>query len=153
MEKIKEIIGKYEYKRQALIPCLHYIHSKYGYAGKEAIAYLAKELNVPSEDVYSVLSFYTLFYHKPQGKYIIRVCDSPACYLAGSTNVLESLKEILGIDVGEVTPDGKFSIEKVSCLGLCDKAPAMMVNDVEYTNLTHEKIKEIIENYREGETI
>ncbi|RLB76664.1 MAG: NADH-quinone oxidoreductase subunit NuoE [Deltaproteobacteria bacterium] len=146
--KLKEIIKDYEGKRQALLPCLHYIQKKHGYINEKVMSFLAKELGIPRVDIYGVVSFYSMFSLQPQGKYVIRVCASLSCYLKGSNNILNTLKEVLGIDAGETTPDGKFTIEEVSCLGLCDKAPAMMINNKDYINLTSDKVKNIIESYK-----
>jgi len=148
MEGIKEIIKQYEDKRQALIPCLHSIQKKRGYINEESMTFLAEELGVSRVDVYGVVSFYSMFTLNPQGRYVIRICASLSCYLKGSNNILTTLKKILGINTGETTDDGKFTIEEVSCLGLCDKAPAMMINDKEYVNLTPDKVKDIIKEYK-----
>ncbi len=148
--RFKEIIKEYKDKRQALLPCLHYIQQKHGYINEEMMTFLAEELSVPRVDIYGIVSFYSMFSLKPRGKHVIRICASLACYLEGSNDILKTLKELLEIKVGETTPDGKFTIEEVSCLGLCDRAPAMMINDREYGNLTSDKVKEIIESYKKG---
>ncbi len=146
--RLKEIIKEYEGKRQALLPCLHYIQQKHGYIDEKMMTFLAEELSVPCVGIYGIVSFYSMFSLKLHGKYVIRICASLACYLDGSNDILKILKELLEIKAGETTPDGKFTIEEVSCLGLCDRAPAMMINDREYGNLTYDKVKEIIESYK-----
>ena len=144
LEKIKK---NYKGRRQALLPCLHFIQEREGYINEEAITFLSKLLNVSCADIYGVISFYSLFSFKPQGKYVIRACNSLLCYFKGSNNILSNLKEILNVETGETTADGKFTLEEVPCLGLCDKSPAMVINNKEYLELTPRKIKEIIESY------
>ena len=144
-DRLKEIIKGYQDRRQALLPCLHFIQGKEGCIEEEMMTFLAEELGVPRVEIYGVVSFYSMFSLKPQGKYVIRVCASLSCYLEGSNSILETLKEFLDIKPAQTTPDGKFTIEEVSCFGLCDKAPAMMINDREYGNSTSDKVKEIIE--------
>ena len=149
--RFKEIIKEYEDKHQALLPCLHYIQQKHGYISEEMMTFLAEELDVPRVEIYGVVSFYSMFSLKPQGKYVIRVCVSLSCYLEGSNDILNTLTGLLNIKPGEITTDGKFTIEEVSCLGFCDKAPAMMINDKNYGKLTSDKVKEIIRSYEKGQ--
>ena len=126
------------------MPCLHFIQKERGYLSEEDALFLAKELNLPPVEVYSVASFYSMFTLKERGRYIIRVCVSLPCYLKGSREILQALTEELNISVGQTTADKRFTIEVVSCLGACDKAPAMMINEEIYGNLTPAKVKEII---------
>jgi len=126
------------------LPCLHFIQKERGYLSEEDALFLAKELNLPPVEVYSVASFYSMFTLKERGRYIIRVCVSLPCYLKGSREILQALTEELNISVGQTTADKRFTIEAVSCLGACDKAPAMMINEEIYGNLTPAKVKEII---------
>ena len=142
------ILDEYGKKQEALLPCLHMACEKCGYLTEEVISFLAQKLNLPAVEVYSVATFYSMFNLKRQGKFVIRVCVSLPCYLRGSKKILESLKSELDINAGQTTPDKKFTIEVVSCLGLCDKAPAIMVNRAIYGNLTPQKVKEIIRQYK-----
>ncbi len=141
LENELEIYGN---RDEALIPCLHIAQEKCGCITEEVILFLAEKLKLPPVEVYSVVTFYSMFTLKKQGKYIIRVCDSLPCYLKGSKKILETLNEELGIGEGQTTRDKRFTIEAVSCLGLCDKAPAMMVNEKVYGNLGPAKVKKII---------
>jgi len=118
------------------------------YVSKEDLKVCADYLQVPYSYVHSVASFYTMFSLKPRGRNIIRLCDSPPCYLMGSTSLLDYLKTSLGIDIGTTTSDGAFTLETTSCLGACGVAPAMMLNDEMFGNLTPEKIDAILENRR-----
>ncbi|MEA3485409.1 MAG: NAD(P)H-dependent oxidoreductase subunit E [Candidatus Aerophobetes bacterium] len=118
------------------------------YITPEDVKAVSKYLRIPLSKVESVISFYTMFSRKPRGKYIIRFCDSPTCHLLGGLKILEEVKQILGIDIGETTRDGLFTLEMTSCLGACGVAPAMMINDEIYGNLTPSKAKEIVQNYK-----
>ena len=135
------------------MPCLHFVQKEDGYLSEEAALFLAKELNLPPVEVYSVASFYSMFSLKETGKYIIRVCVSLPCYLRGSREILEALTKELDINVGQTTADKKFTIEAVSCLGICDKAPAMMINEEIYGNLTPQKVREIIHQLKHERTM
>jgi NADH-quinone oxidoreductase subunit E len=146
-DKLNQIMEKFQDKQQALLPCLHFIQEEEGKISEEVMNFLAENLGVPRVEIYSVVTFYSMFSLEKQNKNVIRVCASLSCYLNGTDKIINALKEILGIKIGESTPDGKFTLEEVSCLGLCDQAPAMMVNDKEYGNLTEDKVKEIIKSY------
>jgi NADH-quinone oxidoreductase E subunit len=149
--EIREIIDQHGRDKHNLLPILHDLQRTLGHISPEVMEIVAEELNVPASEVYGVTTFYTLFYTKPQGKYIIRLCDSPPCHIEGSKKVREALMRELGIEPGNTTEDGMFSLEIVSCMGLCGVAPAMMVNDDVYGNLTPEMIPDILSKYREAE--
>jgi hypothetical protein len=95
-----------------------------------------------------VLSFYSMYTSKPKGKYVIRVCESPPCHVNGAENMLEALQEELGLAVGETTADGCFTLEKTACLGVCEVAPAMQINEVVVGHLTRDRIKQVLADYR-----
>ena len=145
-EKIQNILDKYEPKKENLIGILHDIQNQnaYHYISDEAIQVVADFLNITHSEICGVISFYTMFSRKPRGKYIIRVCKSAPCYVMKGENIIEYLKKTLRIDFGMTTKDNFFTLESSSCLGLCDIAPAMMINDEIYGNLTIDKIKKII---------
>ncbi len=103
--------------------------------------------------VYSVATFYSMFSVKPRGKHIIRVCVSPPCHISGENDIVKILEEELGIKEGETTPDGVFTLECTSCLGVCDIAPAMMIDDEIYGNLNRERIKAILSEIRSREVV
>ncbi len=149
----EKIMKKYKPTVDNLLYILHDIQDNEPgqYITEQAIREVSEYLNIPTSQVYSVVTFYSLFSTKPRGKYIIRICESPPCHLMGSSSIVEEVKKILGINVGETTKDGLFTLELTSCLGVCGVAPAMMINKELYGNLTPEKIKEIIESYREKE--
>lgn len=149
-QEIKKILSEYSIKAQALLPCLHVAQEKCGYLTEEIILFLAKELNLPKVEVYSVVTFYSMFTLEKQGEYVIRICVSLSCHLKGSGEILEAVKEELNIEAYQTTADKKFTIEPVSCLGLCDMAPAIMINKEIYENLTPQQAKNIIKKYKKG---
>lgn len=144
------IFQKYENKPENILLILHEIQNlnPRKYLTEEDLKEVSQKLNLPYSFVYGVASFYTMFSLKPRGKYIIRVCESPPCHLSGSEDILTELKNILKVDIGETTSDNLFTLELTSCLGVCGVAPAIMINDEVYGNLTNEKIREIIEQKR-----
>lgn len=120
------------------------------FVAKEDIEACADYLKVPYSYVHGVATFYTMFSLTPRGRNIIRLCDSPPCHLMGSTSVLDYLRKKLGIDVGETTPDGAFTLELAGCLGVCGVAPAIMINDEMFGKLTPERVDGILEERRKG---
>ena len=144
------IIEKYGCDKRNLIPLLHDLQAEMGYLSPEIMETVAERLGTTVSQVHGVATFYTLFYTKPQGKYIVRLCDSPPCHIEGSKAVREALEKELGVSEGATTEDGSFSFEIVSCMGLCGVAPAMMVNDDVFGNLKPESVSEIIGRYKEA---
>ena len=120
------------------------------YLSKEDIETCSDYLNVPYSYTHSVASFYTMFSMKPRGRNIIRLCDSPPCHLMGSQSLIDYLKKILKVKMGETTKDGMFTLELTSCLGACGVAPTMMINEEMYGNLTPAAIDIILEKRRKG---
>ncbi len=131
---------------------MHAIQDKLGYLPEEAMHAIAAWLDVPVSNVYGTATFYTLFSTKPKGKYIVRLCDSPPCHIEGSEAVKDALIKELGIKPGETTEDCTFTFELVSCFGLCGVAPAVMINEDVYGNLTPGIIPDIIGKYRVKES-
>lgn len=127
-----------------LIRVLHTAQGIFGYLPKEVQIYVAKRLDVPVSKVYGVVSFYSFFTMKPKGEYDISVCMGTACYVRGAERVLEELKKQLGIDVGGTTPDGKFSLRSLRCVGACGLAPVVMIGEKVYGRVTPEAIPEIL---------
>ena len=146
--KVDEVINQRGKAREALLPCLEAIQEVSSCIPQEAITYLRKTLDVPSVDIYGVITFYGMLTTKEQGEYVIRLCDSLPCHLNESEKMLKVIEGELGIKAGETSPDKKFTLEAVPCLGLCDKAPAMMVNDKIYETLTEAAAKKIIAELR-----
>jgi len=152
--KVQEkILKKYPPRRDNLLYILHDLQdaNHQNYLTSEDVRAVSEYLKISPSEVEGVISFYTMFSRKPRGKYIIRFCDSPTCHLMKGTSVLEEVKKILKINPEETTDDGLFTLEMTSCLGACGVAPAMMINEEIYGNLTPLKAKEIIEIYQRRE--
>ena len=144
-KKFKQTLLRYPQKEAALLPTLYLAQEEFGHLSPEVIQYVAELMEIPSPRVYGVATFYTMFNKEPVGKYHIQVCNNISCSLRGADQLVEHLKEKLKIEVGETTPDNKFTLSAVECLGFCDKSPAMQINDDYYPDLTQEKIDEILE--------
>ncbi|MBE7030720.1 MAG: NAD(P)H-dependent oxidoreductase subunit E [Ruminococcaceae bacterium] len=145
--KLDEIIQKYKGTDGALIPVLHEAQGVYGYLPIEVQKKISEGINVPMSEIYGVVTFYTQFSINPKGKYQIGVCLGTACYVKGSGDIIERIKERLGIDVGECTPDGKFSLEATRCIGACGLAPVLTVNDDVYGRLVVDDVDDILSKY------
>jgi len=122
--------------------------SQFGYVPEKFITYLAKSLNVSVSEVYGVVTFYSFLSAKPMGRNVIRICKSLPCYLKSSKMIIESIADELGIKPGETTPDGRFSFQLTNCIGACDRAPVMLINNDIHTDLTPEKISQVLKSYR-----
>lgn len=156
LDKVKEIVNKVKEETleegDILINALHAIQDHYNnFVPPEAAEEVARLLNIPVSRVYEVLSFYSMFSTKPRGKYVIRVCKSLPCHVTGGREIMETIKKKLGVDIGQTTKDGLFTLETTSCLGLCGVAPVIMINDQSFGNLTPEKLEEIIDGFRGDE--
>lgn len=149
--KVEEILKKHGYRKDNLIKILLDVQKEYRYLPEDVINYIGVALDIPPAKIYGVATFYAQFSLKPKGKYTILVCDGTACHMAGSTFLIGAIKEALNISPGEVTEDLLFSLDQVGCLGACALAPAMVINEEVYGNLTPEKVKEIIKNLKERE--
>jgi len=147
-EKLISFINNWKDKPGNLIIVLHKIQQTYGYVPRKIAFELANLLAVPLAKIYGVLTFYHFFKLEKQGKNIISVCMGTACYLKGASDLITELKSLLGVDLGEITKDGKFSIEAVRCIGCCGLAPVMTINGKVYGNLTKEKLPEILAEYK-----
>lgn len=143
-KKAEKILANYPEKRAALLPILRLIQETHGFITEAAEQETAVFLGIPVVDVKEVMTFYTLFYSKPCAKTQLNVCRTLTCSLMGYDKIIHYLKERLGIDVGRQTPDGRFGLETVECLGACEMAPMMMVNKEYVGPLTIEKIDEIL---------
>jgi NADH-quinone oxidoreductase subunit E len=146
------IFAKYAPTKDNLIYILHEIQNAHPqhYISAEAVEKVGEYLHVPVNHIYGVLTFYTMYSIKPRGRNLVRLCESPPCYLKGSDNILAVFKEALGIKVGETTSDGMFTLEKCACLGVCGNAPVCMINEDLYGDLTKERVLAIIEKIRGG---
>ena len=145
--KIDQVIDQYRERHGALIPVLKEVQDICGYLPKKVQHRIAQGLQLPSSQVYGVVSFYTFFTTIPRGKYVIRVCLGTACYVKGSKQILENLQRELKIGIGEVTKDRKFSLESVRCLGACGLAPVLVVSHDTYGMVSPGKAIEIVRSY------
>jgi len=146
-ELVKDLAEKYGRERKNLLPILQGIHLKHHYLSKEAMLEVAKELDLASAEVYGTASFYSFLDTKADGKYKIRVCKSITCDMKGKNELLKTMEDMLKIKLGETTEGKRFSLLETNCLGLCDKGPAMLINEEFYTELTPAKVRKILGEY------
>ena len=144
---LKDVIAEHKGQEGALIPVLHKAQEIYGYLPIEVQTMIADGLEVSLAEVYGVVTFYTQFSLNPKGEYKIAVCLGTACYVKGSGDIIDKIKEIIGIDVDQCTPDGKFSLEATRCIGACGLAPVLTINDEVYGRLVVDDIPGILEKY------
>jgi len=144
---VKELAEKHGRRRDSLIPILQGIVEKHNYLTDEAMVEVAKELDISAAEVYGTASFYSFLDTEPRGKYVIRICKTITCMMKGKNDILQTLEDMLKIKVGETTPDKMFTLLETNCIGWCHKAPAMLINEIPYTELTPEKVVEILKSY------
>jgi NADH-quinone oxidoreductase subunit E/NADP-reducing hydrogenase subunit HndA len=149
IKTIKNICKSFGNQAGELINVLHKTQEEFGYLPAEVQQVIARELNISEAKVYGVVSFYAFFTMKPKGKYKISVCTGTACYVRGAEKVVDELKEELNIEVGEVTPDGKFSLDCLRCVGACGLAPVMLIGDKVYGRIDPKEVKGILESYKD----
>lgn len=145
---VQELKQKYGDKRESLLPILQGIAEKEHYVSSEAMIEVARALDLSTAEVYGTATFYSFLDTTPKGKYVIRVCKTIVCEMNGKKQILEILQDLLKIKVGETTHNRKFSLLETNCLGWCHKGPAMLINDEVYTELTPEKVRKIISEYK-----
>ncbi|MBI4284618.1 MAG: NADH-quinone oxidoreductase subunit NuoE [Chloroflexi bacterium] len=131
-----------------LLILLAQTQKKCGFLSEETLANLARTLDMSLSDVYGVATFYSFLSTKPLGRHVIRVCKSLPCHYKDAAVIIESLEKTLGIKTGETTPDGRFSLELTNCIGACDKAPAILINDDVHGDLTVDRIPQILQAYK-----
>ncbi|MBQ6101662.1 MAG: NAD(P)H-dependent oxidoreductase subunit E [Bacteroidales bacterium] len=148
MNFIKDVCKSYGNKPGEVINVLHKVQGEYGYLPAEVQELVAKELGIPVSRVYGIVSFYSFFTMTPKGEHPISVCLGTACYVRGAEKVLDELKRQLGINVGEVTPDGKFSLTCLRCVGACGLAPVIEVGDKVYGRMTPDRVKDVLAEYK-----
>ena len=146
--RIDAALREYPRPQSALLEILHLIQEERGYIADEDMEYAAARVGMPAAHVAGVVSFYTMLRRKPLGRHHIQVCRTLSCQLRGSREILEHLKKRLGIREGEVTPDGRFSLVTVECLGSCGTAPMMQVNDDYHENLTLERLDALLDSMK-----
>lgn len=148
LSRVEQIISSYADVKTPLIYILKDVQKEVGYLSDIVLTKVAKATKIPLSEIYGVATFYSLFTTTPKGKFIVRCCNNAPCHVNGSKEVLDRIKDYLGVEMTETTPDGLFTLEFTSCLGLCAVAPVMMVNDEVYGNLTPEKAISILKDYK-----
>jgi len=146
-ELIRDLADRHGRKRESLLPVLQGVVERENYLSEFSMAEIARELNLPAAEVYGTATFYSFLEHKKMGKYVIRVCKTISCAMKQKNQILLAIEDMLKIKIGETSHDGKFSLMETNCLGWCHKAPAMLINDDVYTELTPEKVREILTGY------
>ena len=146
--EIQEELGKYEQKRAAGPEALKIVQRHRGWISDESLNDIARFLDMTEEELDSVATCYNLIFRHPVGKHVIFLCDSVTCWLLEYESVYDHLSKKLGIAFGETTSDGLFTLLPISCLGACDKAPVMMIDDTLFVDLTVSKLDEILNQYK-----
>ena len=146
-ELVKDLADRHGRERRSLLPILQGVVEQEKYLSEFSMLTISRELNIPVTEVYGTATFYSFLECKKMGKYIIRICKTITCSMKGEKQILLAIEDMLKIKVGETTQDGKFTLLETNCLGFCHKAPAMLINNEVYTELTPEKIREILTSY------
>jgi NADH-quinone oxidoreductase subunit E len=146
-KEILEEVKQYPYPAVACIDALKIVQHHRGWVSDDSVKDIAKILEISNEEVDGVATFYSRIYRKPVGRNVILICDSVSCMIMGYGSIYEYISKKLGIDFGETTSDGRFTLLPISCLGDCDHAPAIMINNDHYNNLTIGKIEELLASY------
>ena len=147
VKELEQILSKYTNDKSNLIQILNEVQEKFGYVPTIAQEEIAKYLGIEVAEVYGVVTFYSRFTLKPKGKYAISVCMGTACFVKGGEQILERVKQKLGIEEGQTTEDGKFSIDATRCIGACGLAPVFTVNEEVYGKATPQKVDEVLKEY------
>ncbi|MDR1055594.1 MAG: NADH-quinone oxidoreductase subunit NuoE [Prevotellaceae bacterium] len=147
IDEIVKICASFNNQSGELINILHKTQGHFGYLPKEVQEVIARQLDIPVSKVYGVVTFYSFFTMKPKGKHPISVCMGTACYVRGAEDVVEELKKQLNIKVGEATPDGKFSLDTLRCVGACGLAPVMTIGEKVYGHVDASKVKEMLDTF------
>jgi len=147
-KEILEEIRQYPYPSAACIDALKIVQKNKGWVTDESVKDIAHFLHMSNEDVDAVATFYSRIYRKPVGRNVILLCDGISCMIMGYESIYEFISKKLGIHFGQTTPDNRYTILPISCLGDCDHAPAMMINNDYFNKVTFEKVEEILENYK-----
>ena len=143
-EKIDDLTGRFPVRRSALLPALHLIQQELGYITPEAISYLSSRFELTPAQVYETITFYHMFHTRSVGRYVFHVCTNISCMLRGSQEIRQTLKDILGIEPGETTADGRFTLLETECLAACSAAPVVQLNDEYLEEVTCQQLRELI---------
>ena len=148
-ERVLGIVSAYETKEDCLLQILHDVQADNNSLSEAELIQVARAMDIPLSRVYGVATFYSMYSVRPRGKYVIRICESAPCHITGAQAVIRAFEQSLGIKMGETTEDRKFTLEYTSCLGVCGVAPAVMINEQVYGNLTPAKVQEVLATYNE----
>ncbi len=148
LKKIDTIIANYQEQRWGLIPLLHDVQQAVGYIPPEAIPRIASALGLFPSQVQGVITFYAQFYTEPRGRNIVRVCRGTACHVRGGKTILKLVKQELGLEEGETSPDLEYTLETVACIGVCALAPNIVINQETHGNLNPKKVARLFESRR-----
>ncbi|HOH46645.1 MAG TPA: NAD(P)H-dependent oxidoreductase subunit E [Candidatus Cloacimonadota bacterium] len=147
-EQLKAVIAEKKELQNPVIEILRIAQEIFGYLPIEVQEFIANELGIPASKVYGIVTFYNFFSMKPRGKYIINVCTGTACFVKGAPRLITMLTDQLGIQMGETSPDGKFSLNSVRCVGACSLAPVFVIGEETYGRIdTKDKIVQILKQY------
>lgn len=144
---IKELADKYGRQRESLLPVMQGVIERENYLSEYSMVEIAREMDLPAAEVYGTATFYSFMEVKPMGRFVLRICKTITCSMKGKNQVLFAIQDMLKIKVGETSADGRFTLLQTNCLGLCHKAPAMLINHAPFTNLTPEKVRDILSEY------
>jgi NADH-quinone oxidoreductase subunit E len=146
-ELVRELANKHGRTRDSLLPILQDLVVQNRFLSRQDMVDVARELDISAADVFGTATFYSFLDTEPRGKYVIRICKTISCAMKGKNDILVTIQEILKLNLGETSPDKKFSLLETNCIGWCHKAPAMLINDTPYTELTTERVTEILRDY------
>jgi len=147
IQEIAEIRTKYPNARAALLPAIYVAQRESGWLSPEAYETVADLLGVPKATVRGVATFYAMYKQKPMGRHLIQICTNVSCMILGAERLVDFLKTTYGVEPGGISPDGRYSLVIMECIGACGTAPAMLVNDDFHENLTEKNLQEILEKY------
>ena len=153
LARFEAVVAQYPTKRSALMPSLWIVQDREGHICDGAVSWLAERLEISEAKVREVMTFYFMYRDAPQAEYVLQVCHNISCHIMGARPVITHLEKSLGVRLGESTPDGKFAVEGVECLGACGMGPCMQVGKHLYEHLTNAKIDAILESMRRGEPL
>lgn len=145
---VAEIVARYPSNRGSLIPILQDVQDRYGYLPEAAMDDLAQRLGLSPNEVYGVATFYTQFRFQPPGEHNIQVCQGTACHVRGGAEILQEFEHRLGVEAGDTTPDGRFDLRRVACLGCCALSPVVSVDGHVFAEVTRAKVPGILAKYR-----
>ncbi len=148
LKQFDDVVSRYPEKKSAILPVLYMAQKEFGHLSQEAIEYVANLMDIPAARLYGIVTFYTMLNMRPVGRHHLQICRTLPCALRGSERITNHIKNKLGINLGETTPDGKFTLSEVECLASCGTAPVMQINDDYCENLSEEKIEKIFENLK-----